>query len=545
MKLNFLTILFAYLLLAACNNKAPADLLVTGANIQTMDSALTNAEAMVIKDGNILAIGSKQDLLARFEPKVTESYNDGYIYPGILDAHCHFYGLGMFMQMVDLTGCKSFEEAVERCKAFHAKKPGLVLLGRGWDQTKWKNKAFPNNQLLNESFPDVPVLLKRVDGHAAIANNVALSLAGIDINSKVAGGELLLFDKKLSGVLIDNAVDLVEQKLPKPARITQINALLDAQKECLKYGITSVTDAGLDYDVVELIDSLHQAGLLKIHMNIMLSLSKANFDWLNQKGGPILKPCLQVLGFKMYADGALGSRGACLVDEYHDRHGHKGLLLTSLAEMESWVKLLAEDKNHYQLNTHAIGDSSNRIILNLYGKYLGENNDRRWRIEHAQVLQPSDFHLFKDFSIIPSVQPTHATSDMYWAEQRLGSNRIKGAYAYKTLLNQLGWMPLGTDFPVEYVSPFFTFYAAIARKDANGFPEGGFFNEQALSREEALRGITIWPAKAAFLENSHGSLEIGKRADFIWLDKNLLLDSLNQIRNSQSGKTFIQGKLVN
>ena len=545
MKFNAVIIILSSFLFMACKGKKPVDLLVTGAKIQTLNSSLSFAEAMVIKNGRIVALGSKDSLMARFEPKASEDFKGGYIYPGILDAHCHFYGLGMFMQMVDLTGCKSFEEAVERCKAFYAKKPCLVLLGRGWDQTKWKNTAFPNNQLLNEAFPDVPVLLKRVDGHAAIANNAALNLAGININSTVAGGELLFSDKKLSGVLIDNAVDLVEQKLPKPARVTQINALLDAQKECLKYGITSVTDAGLDYDIVELIDSLQTAGLLKIHMNVMLSLSKANFEWLNQKGGPILKPSLQVLGFKMYADGALGSRGACLVDEYQDRHGHKGLLLNTLTEMESWVKLLAEDKNHYQLNTHAIGDSSNRIILNLYGKYLGKNNDRRWRIEHAQVLQPSDFHLFKDFSIIPSVQPTHATSDMYWAEQRLGSNRIKGAYAYKTLLNQLGWMPLGTDFPVEYVSPFFTFYAAVARKDANGFPEGGFFNEQALSREEALRGLTIWPAKAAFLENSHGSLEIGKRADFIWLDNNLLQDSLNQIRNSQSAKTFILGKPIN
>jgi predicted amidohydrolase YtcJ len=338
---------------------------------------------------------------------------------------------------------------------------------------------------------------------------------------------------------------LLEQKLPKASRQTQINALLEAQAECFKYGITSVTDAGLDYDIVQLIDSLQQVGLLKIHLNIMLSLSKSNFDWLNQQGGPIRKQNLQVIGFKMYADGALGSRGACLMDAYHDRPTHKGLLLTSITDMENWVRTLAESKHQYQLSTHAIGDSSNRIILNLYGKYLGQNNNRRWRIEHAQVINPLDFELFKKYQVIPSVQPTHATSDMYWAEQRLGSSRVKYAYAYQTLLQQLGWLPLGTDFPVEYVSPFYTYYAAVARKDANGFPADGFFLEQALTREEALRGITIWPAMAGFLESTHGSLAVGKRADFIWINQNLLKDSLSSIRNLKVPKTFIQGKAIN
>ncbi len=542
MKLKILLFVCTSLLFIACSQKDQVDLLVTGATIKTVDSSFTNAEAMVIKQGKIIAVGSQESLLSRFEPKNVQNFKGGFIYPGIMDAHCHFYGLGMFMQMVDLTGCTSFEEVVKRCKEFQAKKPGQVLLGRGWDQTKWKENEFPNNQFLNEAFPTTPVMLKRVDGHAAIANNAALSLAGLSIKTQVSGGELLLFKGKLSGVLIDNAVDLLEQKLPKPSRQTQINALLDAQKECFKYGITSVTDAGLDFEVVKLIDSLQMNGLLTIYMNIMLSLSKSNFDWLNQQGGPIRKQNLQVIGFKMYADGALGSRGACLVDAYHDRPMHKGLLLTSLVEMENWVKTLAESKYEYQLNTHAIGDSSNRIILNLYGKYLGKENKRRWRIEHAQVLQPSDFHLFKDYKIIPSVQPTHATSDMYWAAQRLGSERVKYAYAYQTLLGQLGWLPLGTDFPVEYVSPFYTFYAAVARKDASGFPENGFFAEQALSRQEALQGITIWPAQAAFIEATHGSIEVGKRADFIWLPNNLLSDSLLGVRNISSVSTFILGK---
>lgn len=545
MKLIPFILLATSLLLASCTTKESVDVLVTGASIQTLDSSFSTAEAMAIKDGKIVGIGTKENLLSRFEPTQTESFNGGFIYPGILDAHCHFYGLGMFMQMVDLTGCTSFEEVVKRCKEFHEKKPGVVLLGRGWDQTKWKNTEFPTNQLLNEAFPAIPVMLKRVDGHAAIANKAALNLAGLSPQTLVAGGELLMHQGQLSGVLIDNAVDLLEQKLPKANRQTQINALLEAQAECFKYGITSVTDAGLDYDIVQLIDSLQQVGLLKIHLNIMLSLSKSNFDWLNQQGGPIRKQNLQVVGFKMYADGALGSRGACLVDAYHDRPMHKGLLLTSLTDMENWVKTLAESKHQYQLSTHAIGDSSNRIILNLYGKYLGQNNNRRWRIEHAQVINPLDFELFKKYQVIPSVQPTHATSDMYWAEQRLGSSRVKYAYAYQTLLQQLGWLPLGTDFPVEYVSPFYTYYAAVARKDANGFPADGFFLEQALTREEALRGITIWPAIAGFLEDAHGSLAIGKRADFIWLNQNLLQDSLNSIRSLKVPRTFIQGKSIN
>jgi predicted amidohydrolase YtcJ len=539
-----LVVFLSALFLFACNNKQSIDKIVSAKSIQTLDDNFSEVEAMAIHQGKIVAMGSLDSLLSRFEPSQLEQLDSFYIYPGIIDAHCHFYGLGMFMQMVDLSGSKSFDEVVARCKAFMVKKPETqILLGRGWDQTKWTNVEFPANDLLNEAFPSMPVLLKRVDGHAAIANDAALKLAGLTAQSSIGGGELLLSKGKLSGVLIDNAVYLVEQKLPKPARATQITALLEAQAECFKYGITSLTDAGLDYDVVELIDSLQSAGLLKIHLNIMLSISEANYQWLDKKG-PIKKERLQVMGFKMYADGALGSRGACLTEDYHDRPHHKGLLLTSIPDMERWVKTMANNTHQFQLNTHAIGDSSNRIILNLYGKYLGNKHDRRWRIEHAQVVRPEDFVLFKTYQVVPSVQPTHATSDMYWAEQRLGLNRVKYAYAYKDLLKQLGWLPLGTDFPVEYVSPYYTFYAAVARKDANGFPANGFLAQQALSREEALRGITTWAAKSAFLEHSHGALQVGMRADFVCLSKNLLTDSLSDIRNLQANRIFILGDEV-
>lgn len=447
--------------------------------------------------------------------------------------------------MVDLSSAKSFEEVVERCVKFHDKNKGNLLLGRGWDQNLWLSKEFPNNALLNQYFKDIPVLLKRVDGHAAIANDVALRLAGIHAQSKVAGGEFLTANGILTGVLIDNAVDLVEKALSKPDRNTQVRAFLDAQQACLDYGITAITDAGLDAEIVSLADSLQKAGLLKMHLNLMLSLGRANYDWIEGKGGPIKKENLQVCGFKMYADGALGSRGACLLAPYQDRHHHYGLLLTSIEDMQYWVKTLAQNKHAYQLNTHAIGDSSNRLVLDMYARYLAPGNNRRWRIEHAQVVNPADFNKFGKNGIVPSVQPTHATSDMFWALDRLGSTRIQSAYAYKTLLEQLGWLPLGTDFPVEHVSPFYTFFAAVARTTADGKPLGGFQIENALSREEALKGISTWAAKGAFLENEMGSLLPGTRADFVLLPNNLLTDSLSVIRNLKATQTWILGKRAN
>jgi predicted amidohydrolase YtcJ len=533
-KLAFIGILFLF----ACTPKQQADLIIVDAQIQTADSSLSRYEAMVIGGGKILAVGNAKDLLTKFHVDSQMSFKGKFIYPGIIDAHCHLYGLGMFLQMVDLSETKSFEDVVDKCMNFYSRQTKNYLLGRGWDQNNWEGKAFPTNQSLNNAFPDIPVILKRVDGHAAIANDCALRLAGITKNTKVAGGEVLLYKGKPSGVLIDNAVDLLDKVVPKPNRTEQIRALLDAERACFNYGITAVTDAGLDTDVILLIDSLQKANLLSIRINAMVSLTKDNLAfWL--KRGPLKTDRLQVNSFKMYGDGALGSRGACLIDAYSDHPKHSGFLLTPAVEMENYIEQIS--RSPFQLNTHAIGDSTNRLLLKLYGRYVGNLPDRRWRIEHAQVLDPADFNLFGQYQIVPSVQPTHATSDMVWAQERLGSNRIKGAYAYQTLLKQLGWLPLGTDFPVESVSPFFTFYSAVARKDKNGFPAAGFQINEALSREQALMGITTWAAKGSFQENEMGSLLPKTFADFVVLDKDLLTADLRDIRKLNPSATFING----
>ena len=273
----------------------------------------------------------------------------------------------------------------------------------------------------------------------------------------------------------------------------------------------------------------------------MLSDAAANYDYA-KKNGKIKTDRLHVCAFKVYADGALGSRGACLLQPYSDRPGWYGFLLSSKEHYDSVANIVSQ--MGWQMCTHAIGDSGNRRTLNIYSKYLKGKNDLRWRIEHVQVVNQNDFKLFGEYNIIPSVQPTHATSDMYWAADRLGNERVKGAYAYKQLLQQNGWIPLGTDFPVEDISPFKTFYAAVVRKDAKGWPDSGYQMENALTREETLRGMTIWAAKANFEENEKGSLEKGKFADFVILDDDLMKEVPEKLLHVKVWKTFVGGEKV-
>ena len=371
-----------------------------------------------------------------------------------------------------------------------------------------------------------------------LCNQAALDLAKIDVNTTIEGGEILKQDGKLTGVLIDNPMELVEAIFPEPTKQQQIDALLEAHKICTDLGLTTVSDAGLDKQVIQLIDSLQQAGTLDMRMYAMISNKKENLEYYLPKG-KVKTDRLNVQSVKVYADGALGSRGAALKQEYSDQHDHFGALVIGT---EAFINLADQiAKAGYQMNTHAIGDSANRFVLQTYQKTLKDLTNRRWRVEHAQIITDNDFDYFKNENIIPSIQPTHATSDMYWAEDRLGKDRIKGAYAYKTLLEKSGRLALGTDFPVEQVSPLLTFYAAVSRQDLNQYPAGGFNKDNGLTREETLKGMTIWAAYANFEEKEKGSIEAGKFADFIILDKNIMTIEEKEIPNIKVNQTYING----
>ena len=462
------------------------------------------------------------------------------VLPGLIDAHCHFYRFGESLQNADLVGTQSYDEIIDRLAAFQKEKPSDFVFGRGWDQNDWENKAFPTKAKLDSLFPDIPVALQRIDGHALLVNQKALDLAKIDNTTITEGGEVIQEGGEVTGVLIDNAMDLVYNVMPKLSREQSIQALKDAQDYCFDYGLTTVNDAGLDRNTILLIDSLQKAGTLEMRMYAMISNTAADVDYFIENG--ILKTeKLNVRSVKVYGDGALGSRGAALRAPYSDRHNHYGAMVTPVDSIYSLAKKLA--KTDFQMNTHAIGDSANTVILNAYAEALNDESDRRWKVEHAQVISPDDFDYFDD-NILPSVQPTHATSDMYWAKERLGERRMKGAYAYKKLLNEAGVIALGTDFPVERVNPFYTFYAAVARKDLMQFPEGGFQKKDALTREETLRGMTIWAAYSNFEENEKGSIEAGKFADFIIMDQDIMTIAEDAIPNLSVNQTWLGGKQV-
>ncbi len=531
------------LLIAGCQSKQMADLLIFNATIYTVDSQFSKAEAMAIQNGKILATGTRAELGAHYNFKDSLDVEGKFIYPGFIDAHAHFAEYARSLTEINLFNTTSWERIIERIVQHQSPTEDTHgwIVGRGWDQNDWPIKDFPSNELLNIRFPDRPVYLVRIDGHAAIANNKALELAGVKAGDTISGGEFVMQNGKLTGVLVDNAMDRVAARIPSPTDKDFENSLQLAQQNCFATGLTTIHDCGLNYEVVEKIQSFQKKGSLKMRLFVLLSDAQKNYDYLASRGS-IKTDRLKVSGFKLYGDGALGSRGACLLNNYSDQPGWKGFLLSNAAHFDSMAALII--KNKWQLCTHAIGDSGNRVVLNIYAKHLNGKNDLRWRIEHAQVVNENDLHYFKDYNIIPSVQPTHATSDMYWAGDRLGKDRLKGAYAYQQLLQQNGWIPLGTDFPVEGISPFKTFYAAVIRQDEKGFPAGGFQMENALSREQALRGMTIWAARSAFEELEKGSLEAGKLADFIVLDQDIMTAPAQSLLNTRVLKTFLNGEMV-
>ncbi|WP_179338294.1 amidohydrolase [Winogradskyella ludwigii] len=537
MRKKLFTILALITIFACQENKQQADLIVTNANIYTVDDAFSKAESFAVKDGKIIAVGTTSEIDNKYKAIDTINAEGKTIVPGFIDAHCHFLGLGFNQQAVDLVGTKSFEDVVKRVLDFQNERNNKFILGRGWDQNDWEEKEFPNKKLLDNLYPNTPIALTRIDGHAILANQAALDLGNVTVNSKIEGGEVVVENGELTGVLVDNAEMLVMQHWPQPTRNDVTNALLEAQKICFDLGLTTVDDAGLNKEAIELIDSLQKSGDLKMRIYAMVSASEDNLDYFLDKG--ITKTdYLNVRSFKFYADGALGSRGAMLRESYSDKPGHLGLMVTDLETLKASAERIANSE--FQMNTHAIGDSANHAVLQTYNKVLSGKEDRRWRVEHAQIVSPEDFELYKN--VMPSIQPTHATSDMYWAEDRVGEERIKGAYAYKQLLEAYGKVALGTDFPVERVSPFLTFYAAVARQDLEGFPEGGFQMENVLTREETLKGMTIWAAYSNFEEDEKGSIEVGKLADFIILDQDIMTVAAKKIPNIKVLKTVVGGE---
>jgi len=528
------------LLLNACTLKPEVDSIVINANVYTVNANFDTIEAFAIKDGRIIDTGTSLEIESKYRAKYINNAKGNTIVPGLIDAHCHFYGLGLQQQKVDLNGTKSFEEVLDRIVAFQKKNKVSFITGRGWDQNDWEVKEFPTKDKLDKLFPDTPVVVRRIDGHALLANQAAIDLAGITTKTTFTGGDIIQKDGKLTGIFIDNPMELIEKSIPKPSKQEQIQALKTAERINFVYGLTTVDDAGLSRETIELIDSLQQIGALKIRIYAMVTANDQSIDYYTKRG--IIKTDrLNVRSFKIYADGALGSRGAALKDAYSDQQDHYGTLLTPIDKIKEYAQKIAQ--SDYQMNAHAIGDSANYVMLKTYTEALKGKKNRRWRIEHAQVIDPEDFHYFEN--ILPSVQPTHATSDMYWAKDRLGSERLKSAYAYKTLLKQYGKIALGTDYPIENVNPILTFFAAVTRKDLKDFPKNGFQPENALSRKEALKGMTIWAAYANFEEDEKGSIEVGKLADFTVLNKDIMTLDYTEIPGIKILETYINGERVN
>jgi hypothetical protein len=540
-----LTSTVLFLFFSACKSKTEVDFIFYNAKIYTVDSTFSRQDAMAIKDGKVVATGSSNNIFDLFDAPVKTDLKGKTVLPGLYDAHTHFYYYALGLREVDLVGTRSFDQVIERVLEFSKSNKSSWIKGRGWDQNDWKVKDFPSKDTLDVLFPNQPIILSRIDGHAALANQKALDLAGVHsemiINGGVFESKIIKGKKVLTGILIDNAVDYVSKLVPEPSPEEKLQTLLEAQKNCFEVGLTSVAEAGLTKSVVEYIDSLQTIGKLTMKMYIMLTPDEKNFNYY-LSNGPIFKDKLTVNSFKIYADGALGSRGACLLSPYKDRKNERGFLLSNPDTLKAFAKRIATSK--FQMNTHCIGDSANRFILDLYHKVLGTSKDRRWRIEHAQVINEADFDKFTINKIIPSVQPTHATSDMYWVYDRLGTERTANAYAYKKLIDYAGMIAGGSDFPVEGINPFRGIYAAVSRQDLKRIPAHGFEPANKITREQAIKAFTIWAAYAGFEDKFKGSLEQGKAADFIIIDKDIMECSEYDIPYIKVLETFIDGKKV-
>jgi len=515
------------------------DLIIHNARVHTMDENMSIEEAIAIRDGKIIEVGPERQILNKYRSVETIDALGKDVYPGFTDAHGHIFAYANQKMSVDLVGCKSMNEVIYRCEKYLSLTGKKFIVGRGWDQTLFSDKEMPNYKALSEKFKNIPVCLYRIDGHAALINKFLIKKVGISARSSINGGEVQLINAEPSGILLDNAMKLVEEYLPKFSESEWNEKILEAQQELFQYGVTGVHEAGIEYEQIAILKKLISQNKLKLNIYAMLLPTAKNKEFAS-KNGPYNYRNLSIRSFKVYADGALGSRGALLKEKYVDNEHTNGLLLTPISEIRSISDFCLN--NDYQMNTHGIGDSAISIILDVCKNAFQVKKDHRYRVEHAQIVDPRDFQKFADYAVFPSVQPTHAVSDCRWVEDRIGKDRICGAYAYKSLLNQFGMLAIGTDFPVESTNPFLTIHAAVQRKNKQNEPKFGFYMKEALTLDEVIKGMTIWAAFAEFSESKRGSLEKGKEATLVIFDKPVVSSEL--FVENFAWKTLIKGRMV-
>jgi predicted amidohydrolase YtcJ len=519
-----------------------ADFVVENAAIYTVDKTQPKAKSLAVKDGKFVAVGD--DVKKHIGPSTRRIDAAGAaVIPGLIDSHVHMSGLGGLLESFDLRFVKSPAEVAAIVKQTAEKlPPGEWVQGRNWDQTNWGGE-FPNADDLSKLVNDRPVFLRRVDGHAGWANRKALEIAGVTKDTKDPSGGQIIRDKdgNPTGVFIDRAMGLVTAKIPGSTPAQTKRRLELAAAACARLGLTGVHDAGIGVQERDAYKELIAEGKLPVRVYAMIGGTGALWQEQSKKGHEV-GDYLTIRSVKLYADGALGSRGAALWQPYSDDKSTSGLLVTVKETLADQIAEVAA--KGFQVNTHAIGDRANRIVLDEYAKALKGKNDRRFRVEHAQVVSLPDFQLFADNSVIASVQATHATSDMRWAEKRLGPDRVAGAYAWQRYLKMKIPLANGSDFPVEDPNPFWGFYSSVTRQDHTGYPAGGWMPDQKLSRAEALESWTLSGAYAAFEEKLKGSISVGKLADFLVLDTDIMSADPKAILTAKPKMTFLGGKIV-
>jgi predicted amidohydrolase YtcJ len=542
--------LFASPLVAQRTAPAPADLIVTHAKIYTVDDNHPFVSAMAVRNGLVQFVGSEREALLLKGPstKVLDAGGQTII-PGMVDAHAHLFGLGTFLKNIDLTDTRSYDAIVSRVGAHIKDVPsGRWVIGRGWDQNKWGDTRFPTHEALTKVSSNNPVVLERIDGHALLVNAAAMRAAGVTAATKdPAGGRIERgANDEPTGVFVDNAMSLIDKVIPPLSHDDMRSATLGAIAESNKYGLVGLHDPGEPREVLDVFEELAKAGTFSLRVYAMIADDSAAIEHYFQRGpqSALYDGHLWIRSIKLYADGALGSRGAALLDPYADDAKNVGLLKSTPAHLQDVSTRALQ--HGFQVATHAIGDRGNRVALDAYEAALKAvpTVDHRFRIEHVQILDHADVPRFAQLGIIPSMQAVHQTSDMYWAPTRLGYARTFGAYAWRSLLNTGVIIPNGSDFPVERVNPLFSFHAAVSRQDDNSWPPGGWFPEQKMTREEALKSMTIWPAYAGFMETLTGSLTPGKYADFVILDQDIMTIPESSILGTRVVATYIGGKAV-